>query len=681
MARIGETFGSNFLVYDKSLCGSDWNSMVMIDPQWRTTGEKYNTLFINNLPASWFNLTSLSTDWTVLPGTQSVKSSTKTNSTISLTPSETVNPFIGAMTKLFGAFGPIKNIVAIPLIDQNTAPSSSSTTVSSTFVPPPTSSDNRPHSPMLDRWLKDSTTLASSILPRSSSSSAAAVAPVPALPNARHKKPALEPPSALDAGFDPEDDPNADDAGSALALFERGSDTPRAAVSEDLPSSTLPVGVDRELRLEAKIPVTEMHPADEAPSVAPSSLASSTSSRPLPNPADHYKRGGGGGTRPLPPTPQGPAAASGEPPSKQPPKAGTAVGGPSLNVVPLPSHLWGGMFTVVVKFADNISFLRCCRKLGDKVLTVGDMETARNPPDEVFGVPLLLAVDRGGYFSPSQIDYRERQERTLQDETLKKQLTKARLEKKYAREARAVIKKAEDILEAAEIELNTIAGNEAVERHRPCRIAAEGAKGALELAKETLRRVKGGLLPTEEEDLKAVVKEVKSVVVKAKKGVETLSAMGDRVILEKSLALPNLEQALKANNCNMFLERLKQSGYFLKSKELTGVTILAPDDEAFLGDDLDMFEESCFGAHIIDGPYFCGDLLNLNSGYTQPRSAEPRHAIRTRMDLGGVFTFWLCGDSEPRRKANCIKGDIPFSGGSLIHVVDKILFPDDVQAS
>jgi hypothetical protein len=49
------------------------------------------------------------------------------------------------------------------------------------------------------------------------------------------------------------------------------------------------------------------------------------------------------------------------------------------------------------------------------------------------------------------------------------------------------------------------------------------------------------------------------------------------------------------------------------------------------------------------------------------------------MDLGGVFTFWLCGDSEPRRKANVIKGDVPLSGGSMIHIVDKILFPDDVQ--
>ena len=120
------------------------------------------------------------------------------------------------------------------------------------------------------------------------------------------------------------------------------------------------------------------------------------------------------------------------------------------------------------------------------------------------------------------------------------------------------------------------------------------------------------------------------------------------------------------------------SNYFQKKKQLNGVTLLVPDDDAFLGSDLDMFSETCFGAHIIDGPYLCGDMLNLNSGYTQPRSNDNRHAIRTRMDLGGTFTFWLCGDSEPRRKANVIKGDVAVLGGTVIHIVDKILFPDDV---
>ena len=70
-------------------------------------------------------------------------------------------------------------------------------------------------------------------------------------------------------------------------------------------------------------------------------------------------------------------------------------------------------------------------------------------------------------------------------------------------------------------------------------------------------------------------------------------------------------------------------------------------------------------------------MLNLNSGYTQPRSQDIKCSIRTRMDLGGQFTFWLTGDSEPRRIAKAIKPDVAVKGGTVLHIVDKILNPSD----
>lgn len=140
------------------------------------------------------------------------------------------------------------------------------------------------------------------------------------------------------------------------------------------------------------------------------------------------------------------------------------------------------------------------------------------------------------------------------------------------------------------------------------------------------------------------------------------------------MSLPSFEKALKDNDCSLFFERCKSSGY--DGKRLLGCTILVPTDDAFLGD-IENFDEECFDVHIIDGPYFCGDMLTLNGGYTQPRSEDNRHAIRTRMDLGGVFTFWLSGDSEPRRKINAVAPDVCVKGGTVLHIVDKILYPDD----
>ena len=69
----------------------------------------------------------------------------------------------------------------------------------------------------------------------------------------------------------------------------------------------------------------------------------------------------------------------------------------------------------------------------------------------------------------------------------------------------------------------------------------------------------------------------------------------------------------------------------------------------------------------------------MNGGSTQPRSDDFRHAIRARMDLGGQFTFWLAGDSDPPRKAEVLDPDVPVIKGTVVHVVSCILFPGDAN--
>ena len=223
------------------------------------------------------------------------------------------------------------------------------------------------------------------------------------------------------------------------------------------------------------------------------------------------------------------------------------------------------------------------------------------------------------------------------------------------------------------MDLQAIEENDICMKHRPTEVSVEGAKLAVESFKIVCQNVKAGLMPITEHGLANVTKDLKKAAYHAKKCVKQSTNLGDKVILEKTMALPSLEKALTDNGCALFYQRLVMSGY----RDMRGLTILAPVDDAFLGEGMEGFDEECFGVHIIDGPYQIGDMLNLNSGYTQPRSESNRHTIRTRMDLGGKFTFWLTGDSVPRRLVSAIKPDVPVVGGTVLHIVDKILHPSD----
>ena len=186
--------------------------------------------------------------------------------------------------------------------------------------------------------------------------------------------------------------------------------------------------------------------------------------------------------------------------------------------------------------------------------------------------------------------------------------------------------------------------------------------------------LKSSPLPRDDDSLQVLLGDLRSYFHRARSRVKAARSSADRVLVERSMQLPTLEVALRAGGCGLFVRKLGELGLL----GMRGVTVLAPVDDAFL-DDYDTFEDECIGVHVIDGPYNCGDMLTLNGGCTQPRSEDPRHAIRTRMDRGGKFTFTLNGDSQPPRKIEVVKPDVPVIAGTVVHIVNNILFPNDVQ--
>jgi len=362
-------------------------------------------------------------------------------------------------------------------------------------------------------------------------------------------------------------------------------------------------------------------------------------------------------SRPLPPIPQSTKAAQNT----------------MTTTSPLPNHLAGQYFSVVVQFKQSVSFHRCFKLLADNYLS--QVNAVSMNGKAVHYVTKLIAVkDTRGYFSKSLMEYRERKQRIFEKERLKAEILRSREEKKCLRKARDKIEQCWNSLEGFEGDLEAITNDSGLMRHRPTSVSVAGAKDRLDKCKRMVEGIKSRPLPRSEGELKIVLGELRRAFQHCKSCVKQASDIADKVMIEREMQLPGLEKALLDNNCGFFLSKLKEFGL----DKLQGVTILAPIDEAFY-DDPDTFEIDSMSVHVIDGPYLCGDMLTLNGGCTQPRSDDYRHAIRTRMDRGGKFTFQLTGDSQPPRKIEAVNPDVPVIKGTVVHVVDNILFPGDVQ--
>ena len=80
------------------------------------------------------------------------------------------------------------------------------------------------------------------------------------------------------------------------------------------------------------------------------------------------------------------------------------------------------------------------------------------------------------------------------------------------------------------------------------------------------------------------------------------------------------------------------------------------------------------GRHVIDGPWKMGDMAV--AGRVLGRHVYTRHGIRTRVQPDGRYAVWLDTDPSPPRRALVLEMDISCQHGTVLHVVDGILYPD-----
>ena len=149
------------------------------------------------------------------------------------------------------------------------------------------------------------------------------------------------------------------------------------------------------------------------------------------------------------------------------------------------------------------------------------------------------------------------------------------------------------------LDLTIIKDNEVCMKHRPTEVSVLGAGDKVEEAERKVLQIKTTLLPTTEGGLAQLTRGLKNVVVGAKKAVKQAMALADKAIVAKAMSLPTLSECLETRGCGIFLQCLEKANM----ADIKGCTILAPKDDAFLGEGVEGFEEECFDVHIIDGPY------------------------------------------------------------------------------
>ena len=139
------------------------------------------------------------------------------------------------------------------------------------------------------------------------------------------------------------------------------------------------------------------------------------------------------------------------------------------------------------------------------------------------------------------------------------------------------------------------------------------------------------------------------------------------------MALPLPEVLGSFQSLSMFAWKVDEC-LRLDSKWFDGCTIFAPLDHMFLGD-LDCFDQSCWGVHKLNGPYRMEDLFMLsNFGTGGMQTSDGLHTLLCQINEEGEYSIWLNIKGQPRRVVRVLKGDIVCASGTIVHIVDKIMF-------
>ena len=150
----------------------------------------------------------------------------------------------------------------------------------------------------------------------------------------------------------------------------------------------------------------------------------------------------------------------------------------------------------------------------------------------------------------------------------------------------------------------------------------------------------------------------------------------DKEVAISKLRVPTIFEALEDHHAYTFSDiiRLKLNS---NPKYFNGCTIFVPPDHAFLDEYTDTWEEECWGTHIIKGPYHMQDLYILgNCGPGTMLCANMAFSLNCRLNEAGEYIVWLTKRKQPRRVVRVIASDVRVEGGSILHFIDKIIYPD-----
>ena len=151
--------------------------------------------------------------------------------------------------------------------------------------------------------------------------------------------------------------------------------------------------------------------------------------------------------------------------------------------------------------------------------------------------------------------------------------------------------------------------------------------------------------------------------------------VGTQVAISK-LNLPTIKEVLEENHAYRFLElvrnKLEEDPRFFD-----GRTIFVPPDHAFLDEFVETWEEACWGTHAINGPYSMQDLYILgNRGPGMMLCADMSFTLFCGLNEAGAYIVWVSRRNQPRRIIRIVSPDIRVQGGSVVHFIDKIMYPE-----
>ena len=165
-------------------------------------------------------------------------------------------------------------------------------------------------------------------------------------------------------------------------------------------------------------------------------------------------------------------------------------------------------------------------------------------------------------------------------------------------------------------------------------------------------------------------------IAKATKSLKQTERLVEKEVSVSKLRVPTIFEVLEEHHAFKFLE-LICSKWDTDAASFNGRTIFVPPDHAFLDEFTDTWEEECWGTHMLNGPYHMQDLYILsNCGSGMMLCANMSFTLNCRLNEAGEYIVWLTKRKQPRRVVRIVSSDIRVEGGSVLHFVDKIIYPN-----